>query len=94
MSCIECLKRFSIFEVGQQLQPDCDLGKGVEDLSILIPGCGSRRLSHTDWLGKILEKSWKNPGKIGIFSNSPLSFSYEYIKSTINQFKGLIAKII
>ena len=28
MSCMECLKRFSIFEVGQKLQLDCDLGWG------------------------------------------------------------------
>ncbi len=28
MSCIGCLKRFSIFEVGQKLQLDCDLGWG------------------------------------------------------------------
>ena len=44
MSCIPCLKRFSIFEVGQELQPDCDLGEGVKDPELSHPGLA---LTHT-----------------------------------------------
>ncbi len=66
MSCIECLKRFSIFEVGQKLQPDCDLGKGVKDPEHSHPGLA---LTHTFWLKQI--------GIFFVFSNSPKNRDYE-----------------
>ena len=44
MICMDCLKRFSIFEVGQKLQPDCDLGEGVKDPEHSHPGLA---LTHT-----------------------------------------------
>ncbi len=59
MICMACLKRFSIFEVGQKLQLDCDLGWG-KGWRIFHPGLALGSFSHTDWLGKI-----------GVFLNTP-----------------------
>ena len=61
MSCMACLKRFSIFEVGQKLQPDCDLGEGVKDPEHSHPGLA---LTHT-LAGKNQRffRFFKQPGK-------------------------------
>ena len=62
MSCMTCLKRFSIFEVGQKLQLDCDLGEGVKDPELSHPGLALTH-THCHWLGKI--------GVFFVFSTSP-----------------------
>ena len=59
MICMACLKRFSIFEVGQKLQLDCDLGWG-KGWRNFPSRAGSREVSHTQIVGKI-----------GVFLNSP-----------------------
>ena len=60
MSCIACLKRFSIFVVGQKLQLDCDLGWG-KGWRIFPSRAGSREVSHT-------QIGW---GKSAFFLNTP-----------------------
>ena len=60
MSCIGCLKRFSIFEVGQKLQLDCDLGWG-KGWRNFPSRAGSREVSHT-------QIGW---GKSAFFLNTP-----------------------
>ena len=61
MICMACLKRFSIFEVGQKLQPNCDLGDGVKDPEHSHPGLA---LTHT-LAGKNRRffRFFKQPGK-------------------------------
>ena len=61
MSCIECLKRFSIFEVGQKLQLDCDLGWG-KGWRNFPSRAGSREVSHTQ-IGWGKSGFFKHPGK-------------------------------
>ena len=58
-SSMDCLKRFSIFEVGQKLQLDCDLGWG-KGWRNFPSRAGSREVSHT-------QIGW---GK-SVFLNSP-----------------------
>ena len=60
MICMECLKRFSIFEVGQKLQLDCDLGWGKGWRN--FPSRGSREVSHTQ-IGWGKSRFFKQPGK-------------------------------
>ena len=55
---MELLKRFSIFEVGQKLQPDCDLGAGVKNPEHSHPG-----LAPTHRLAGGNRRFFKQPGK-------------------------------
>ena len=52
------LKRFSIFEVGQKLQPHCDLGEGVKNPEHSHPG-----LAPTHRLAGGNRRFFKQPGK-------------------------------
>ena len=62
MSCIECLKRFSIFEVGQKLQLDCDLGWGKGWRIFPYPGLAlGKFLTHR--LAGENRRFFKQPGK-------------------------------
>ena len=64
MSCIECLKRFSIFEVGQKLQPDCDLGEGVKDPEHSHPGLALSSFTHiVAGKNRRFFRFFKQPGK-------------------------------
>ena len=61
MICMACLKRFSIFEVGQKLQLDCDLGWG-KGWRFFPSRAGSRKfLTHR--LAGENRRFFKHPGK-------------------------------
>ena len=77
MSRMTCLKRFSIFEVAQKLQPNCDLEEGVKDPEHSHPGLA---LTHTLAVGKI--------GVFFVFSTSPKKM----LSNKINKTRGAPAK--